>query len=190
MSKELVAAAASYFGLDPERLFETSSMHVGAKGALRFVFAIEISEDDYLGIADRMRAMREPLEEPQPTWSSLPSLQQVMRDPLAYIGQVGCADLIERACKASRAVALKVAEHTAAREQAAQGVGEREVKHVAAPADEEPGLPDAVWVDVEHLTSAQLALVSDVTPGTDGRQRCLIQSAMLTPEQRAKAGVQ
>lgn len=124
MSKELIDAAASYYGLDPEGLHQ-ATMAAGVDG-LRFSFVVLVKDaDDYLGIADRMRAMREPVEEPDTLqqmvedrlnqaaergrqeeeahmlsgtgFIPMPTLQEVMRTPVEFMDRPECRSLVDKA---------------------------------------------------------------------------------------------
>lgn len=57
MSPTFLQAAASYFGINPEQI-AGSDWH-NADGQLVVSFEFSVSEDDLLGIADRMKALRE-----------------------------------------------------------------------------------------------------------------------------------
>lgn len=124
MSKEIIDAAASYFGMDPADLAQ-GTMAAGANG-LRFTFTVEVGADDYMGIADRMRAMRGPVgpqDDPDTLqYTTLPSLQEVMRNPVAFMDRPECEELLYRAQRASKAVRENMDVERDRREQAAQGV--------------------------------------------------------------------
>lgn len=57
MSPTFLQAAASYFGINPEQI-AGSDWH-NADGQLFVSFEFNVSEDDLLGIADRMKVLRE-----------------------------------------------------------------------------------------------------------------------------------
>lgn len=57
MSPTFLQAAASYFGINPEQI-AGSDWH-NADGQLVVSFEFNVSEDDLLGIADRMKVLRE-----------------------------------------------------------------------------------------------------------------------------------
>lgn len=183
MSKALIDAAASYFGMDPEQLAQ-GAMSTNSEG-LRFTFIVQCKDDDYLGIADRMRAMREPIDSDEHSaFVQLPTVQEVMRDPVAYMNRPECKDIFNRAMHVSKATRDKVYDHIEAQNAQTEGVGGRAVKHVDVPAEEDSALPAAVWLDAKDTTQAQRQMASD----RDGdNERFLVQVAMLTPEQLAKA---
>jgi hypothetical protein len=210
MSKALIDAAASYFGMDPEQLAQ-GTMSTNSEG-LRFTFIVQVSDDDYLGIADRMRAMREPIEPEQDQatdWVQMPTVQEVMAQPEKYVGDPTYAEVFAHAARMSRKVrdvqklydeAAKQIEQVKSQpktiddvrkaeglptlaEVASQGVGGRAVKHVDVPAEEDSALPAAVWVRAEDTTQAQQQMASDYDIKD---HRYLVQTAMLTPEQLAK----
>lgn len=68
MSPTFLNAAASYFGINPEQI-AGSDWH-NADGQLVVSFEFNVSEDDLLGIADRMKVLR--LAQPEPDLSSVP----------------------------------------------------------------------------------------------------------------------
>lgn len=51
-------AAASYFGINPD-IINKSEMYTAEDGAQRLVVEIKVSDNDVLGVADRMKVMRE-----------------------------------------------------------------------------------------------------------------------------------
>lgn len=179
MSKALIDAAASYFGMDPARLAQ-GTMQTTA-GGLSFTFKVEVSDDDYLGIADRMRAMREPvddrfvrgaggLEPGAAVFTYLPTLQEVMRDPVAYYDQVGCRELLERAMVLSKDARAKV---------------EAEEKRRQANVQEAVG--QYVWLKPEELTEQQRVMAVGKNEKT-GELAVLVED--LTEEQKARRGVE
>lgn len=104
MSKAFVDAAASYLGMDPARLHEGHLVSNAEGLTVRLI--VKLTDEDILGAADRMRQMTSPTEEEQTgVWVGMPSLQEVMRDPLAYAGRPECADLLAKAASMSQRVA-------------------------------------------------------------------------------------
>lgn len=187
MSNEFLAGAASWFGMDPDRLAD-ATMSTNAQG-LTLVFKIKLDADDYLGIADRMRAMREPIDDPEdeeqedpPRFAIMPTLNQVLNDPATYMDRPECADLLAKAAKLSKRVA-RVLGLEPDPYAPTEGVNGRTVVHVDVPAEADSGLPDAVWVCGHELDDMQKQLSSDRDVQTGAY---LIQVAMLTPEQVAK----
>lgn len=113
-------AAVSWFGMDTDKV--ASAMITSSTKGLSLQVVIPISADDYLGIADRMRTLREPVE---PTgWTNgggepfvaLPTLQEVMRNPVAFYDREDCWSLLQEAMNKSRSCAAKVADERARRE--------------------------------------------------------------------------
>lgn len=190
MSKALIDAAASYFGMDPAQLAQ-GSMSTNSDG-LRFTFIVQCQDEDYLGIADRMRAMRQGQQEAMlDQFVGLPTVQEVMADPMRYVHRPECADVLARATQLSKAVRTIVEQYASQSMRTlvgqTEGAGGREVKHVDVPAEEDSGaLPDAVWVDAKDLTDQQKHLSSDYRGQVD-RREYLVQVSMLTPEQLDKA---
>ena len=185
MSNEFLAGAASWFGMDPDRLAD-ATMSTNAQG-LTLVFKIKLEANDYLGIADRMRAMREPVEQQQqdeeqddpPRFAIMPTLNQVLNDPVAYKDRPEYADLLAKAATLSKRVARLMGWESDAHDQTqTQGAGGRTVVHVDVPAEADSGLPDAVWVWGEQLSAVQKQMASDIKG-----EEYLVQVAMLTPEQ-------
>jgi hypothetical protein len=184
MSKALIDAAASYYGMDPEQLAQ-GAMSTNSEG-LRFTFIVQCKDDDYLGIADRMRAMREPIDSDEHSaFVQLPTVQEVMADPLRYKDRPECADVLARAAQLSKRVARLVGAEPDPH-AATEGVGGRAVKHVDVPVEEDSALPAAVWVWGHELDQAQKLLASDIRGEPGHEQQYLVQVAMLTPEQLAK----
>lgn len=70
---EIERAAVSAFGLDPDKVRSVALTASAAGLSLQVV--IPIDADDYLAIADRMRALREP---------AAPTLSEVMTNPEKY----------------------------------------------------------------------------------------------------------
>lgn len=115
MSAEFTKAAASYFGIDIERM--NNAYLSGVDGTITLHIDIVLQDGDYAGIGRRLEAMSEPAPELQPTWVNaegepafvqLPTLQQVMRTPLEYISRPECAGLLDEACAKSQAIAAMV----------------------------------------------------------------------------------
>lgn len=135
MSKALTDAAASWYGMNPDQL-ASANMTVGASQRLRFTFTVEATDEDYLGICDRMVQMREPSrhetsgfylhadgtyrnddgtpltaadgQEDQPAFVAMPTMQEVMRNPVEYIDRAECAELLNRAMMLSKDVERRV----------------------------------------------------------------------------------
>lgn len=108
MTREFIDAAASYFGMDPARLAD-GALFSNAEG-LTVTLKVKLTNDDIIGVADRMRALREPDPEQQAGWvdgdgnavfQQLPSMQEVMRNPVAYLDRPECEGMIKRAMQLS-----------------------------------------------------------------------------------------
>jgi hypothetical protein len=69
-----------------------------------------------------------------------------------------------------------------------EGVGGRKVQHVDAPEEESDGLPESVWVFGLDMQTGQHGMASDSRECPGGAEY-LMQTAFLTPEQKAKYGV-
>lgn len=169
-------AAISYFGL-PEG---TTLVEGGPVGA--FAFIIPLTEEHLRGIADRMKAMAEPL---QPATIEQPAIAHMA----AHNELRAEWNMLSQAERGRFGSFGRYAAHSAMGMAAddgveiphSEGAGGRKVQHVDAPTEEESGLPDAVWVRKADVTKEQIVMASDCD-GVD----YLIQVAMLTPEQRAK----
>lgn len=166
-------AAISYFGL-PEGATLVEGGPVG-----HFAFIIPLTEEHLRGIADRMKAMDEPVERgPMPR--ALMKSQQELRAEYNAMSQAerGRFGSFNQYCVEST---MGMAADDGVEIPHSEGVGGRKVQHVDGPVEEESGLPDAVWVVTSDLNAYQLPMVSE----QDGVWS-LIQVAMLTDEQRAK----
>ena len=266
MSKALIEAAASYFGMDPARLnMDTSTMTVGAGSALRFTFSVQVTDDDYLGVCKRMAEMRksnmdenldkflgiprkegpaapsnwskqpeptmgmvyaavtrieksiqdaidaaQPMtedeqpapeqEQDQPAFVPLPSLEQVIADPVKYMDRSDCDGLLQRACDLSR-VARHKYDVEWERRYHAQNQSTPTVRVDKAPAEpehsrdtgnDEPAnrlqakaaMISAAWVPESDVTKDQEVEARGMATSENGERQYLLPIKMLTDAQR------
>lgn len=176
MSADIQQAAISYFGL-PEG---TSLVEGGPVGA--FAFVIPLTEEHLRGIADRMKALAEPIEQLVFAPNEMKTRDELRAEynamPAAEKAKWGSFGRYEAHS------AMGMAGDDAI--EPSEGAGGRKVQHVDVPeADARSALPDAVWVPQPELTQEQIMMSSDTKAG-GGAQHWLIQTAMLTTEQQAK----
>lgn len=177
MSTDITRAAISYFGL-PDGTWCMTSPTPGT-----FAFVIPLTEEHLRGIADRMKALAEPLDpfEPgraNPTMKTREELRAEYNDmsPAARAGFGSFARYVSESLMGAAADDAI---------EPAQGVAGREVKHVDVPVEDDSELPEAVWVPENELSNQQFAMASDARH-KDGKPWCLMQAAMLDAAQRAK----
>lgn len=170
MSAAISQAAISYFGL-PEG---TQLVEGGPAG--HFAFVIPLTEEHLRGIADRMKALAEPVpyEQTIEAHLSVPTREQLRADWNKLTPkEQGVYGSFGMFCKAEI--------------MASPGIGGREVQHVDAPVDAAPSaLPDAVWVSQRDMLAHQVDLASEVQQLGGGARNYLMQVIMLTDEQRIK----
>lgn len=176
MSAAIQQAAISYFGL-PEG---TQMVEGGPLGC--FAFVIPLTEEHMRGIADRMKALSEPIHT-EPGWTAPLKTRDELRSEYnaMSIKERGRFGSFNQYCIESTMGLVQ----DDAIEPEAQGAGGRKVMHVNAPEEEQSALPEAVWLPSKEITHEQRIMMSD-SKAVDGKPWCLVQVAMLTEDQRNK----
>lgn len=178
MSAAIQQAAISYFGL-PEG---TQMVEGGPLGC--FAFVIPLTEEHMRGIADRMKALSELIEDAVVFAPSLTKTKDELRAEYNAMSkdQKGNWGSFGQYCAAS---VMGTAQDDAI-EPEAQGAGGRKIMHVNVPEEEQSALPDAVWVPDNELSMHQIDMASDRDVHEGVGFVCLMQVAMLTEAQRSK----
>lgn len=152
----ILDAARSYYGLSDADVRKTE-IYTNESGQPMLVFEVAFTAEDYLGIANRMKAMR---EEPKMSIRYVPESEIEEADKHLF----------------------------------GDGVKGRKVAHIDAPETEGPTTMDAVWLPSWDVPDHMRQFASDekYVPNDDGGPVAgvrwfLMQSAMLTEEQRQKA---
>jgi hypothetical protein len=185
MSSAFIQASKSYFGLAETDIL-SANWHT-VDGRMVLTFELLPTDDDMIGIAERMKQMRDTRPVPAVTEPhTMQDLEKVERDAGAEYDRMTAS---ERAPYGARwkYIEARVAEAlNVGRTEQTQGIGGRKVSHVDAPETAAPELPDAVWVWASDVTDQQKALSSSYSIDRDS---FLVQTVMLTPEQTVKYGV-
>lgn len=178
MSTDIAQAAISYFGL-PEG---TTLVEGGPVGA--FAFIIPLTEEHLRGIADRMKAMAEPIEQ-APAIIRMTSLSRdELRAEWEKMDGVARGRFGSFGRYAAHS-AMGMAADDGVEIPHSEGAGGRKVQHVDAPAEEQSGLPDAVWIRYADAGVMEMNFASDLQ-FRDGENWTLVQTAMLSEANRAK----
>lgn len=161
MSPTFLDAAASYFGINPEQI-AGSDWH-NSDGQLVVSFEFNVSEDDLLGIADRMKALRE---------SDAVTAQVEMGDPPSN----------EEHRRAWDAMSKKERGRFGSFARFVAASGARDIQPLAPWPKVEVEIPPYVLLDRGDTTEAQRQL-SALDPAT---KKYMVQIDDLTDEQREK----
>jgi hypothetical protein len=181
MNNSFLTAAASYYGLDNDQVRKSEAFSDAGEGII--VFEIRVTNDDIVGIAKRMQELASSSNQivtihDQP---ELPSDDQLRSEYGAMTAKQKSAYGSFAQYKTARMAGMLVAF-----EPDELGMPKRQVTHVDAPDDSEPVNMGAVWLRADELSDAQRQFASDfLGMGHDGQY--LVQWAMLTDEQKAKA---
>lgn len=179
MTTSFTKAAVSYYGIDAGLPVRTD-INTAEDGVLYLTLSIAIKDEDLGPIVKRMSGI-EQKEEFEPLFTADISDDEMRRDYTAL--QPG---LKSRFGSFARYKAWRMENKQPVVDQT-EGVGGRKVQHVDAPEEEESKLPAAVWVHNEDMVQYQMAMASEYDEST---AQWLVQVTMLTPEQKAKYGVQ
>ena len=173
MSNSFTEAAASYFGLPPGTTSEVST----ESGWMYAQFTVCLSNEQIQGIVKRMTEMPTPADAPEPAFTALPTLQEVMAAPERFVGVAGCEGLLAKACRLS----LDVRERVDAKEWEMAGEHDRQVEHGPEAEPEDIPSPPLVWLPKGACTAEQLACPVGVD---DVRGRIAVYEDQLTDVQR------
>lgn len=173
MSKAFVDAAASYFGMDPARLHD-GSLVSNAEG-LAVSFRIKLTDLDIVGVADRMKALAAPVEQEEGKHDmyAMPTMQELMRNPVPYLDRAECQDALTQALRQSSKARQLVREHMAMQETPTED-------------DDRGTLPPYVWLDPDDCTADQRSCPMSVHP-TNGK--IAVGVDQLTDEQKIRHAV-
>lgn len=176
---DILQAARSYYGLaDTESC--TTQLFTNQAGQTCVAFEIPLSNEDFAAIVQRMQNMQQPDTQPDIAIIEGPTVE-AMRE--AY-------NALSKAERGKyKSFARYVAECSKGiidvyRGEPYENLLKREVVHVDAPEEPEPVSMDAVWLDWQDCLPAQQSYASDHDEKTG---KFLVQWAMLTDEQKAKA---
>lgn len=184
-------AAISYFGL-PEGASLVEGGPIG-----HFAFIIPLTEEHLRGIADRMKALSEPVPQPErgemitmaPTQDELRAiwngLTQKEQGKYGSFGVFQFKVLNDAFCDVADSIPVPGGYREGA-QPVVDMLNGRKVQHIDAPVEEEQGLPQAVWVSHRDMLGHQVDLASEVQQLGGVARNYLMQVAMLTEEQRIK----
>jgi hypothetical protein len=180
MTTSFAKAAVSYYGIESGLPVRTD-INTAEDGVLYLTLSIAIKDEDLGPIVKRMSGI-EQKEEFEPLFTADISDDEMRRDYTALQPA-----LKSRFGSFARYKAWRMENKQPVVDQT-EGVGGRKVQHVDAPEEESDGVPESVWINRADLSWHQKTLVSDVNP--EDPECALIQTMLLTPEQKAKYGVQ
>jgi hypothetical protein len=180
MTTSFTKAAVSYYGIDAGLPVRTD-INTAEDGVLYLTLSIPIKDEDLGPIVKRMSGI-EQKEEFEPLFTADISEAEVRQDYTAL--QPG---LKSRFGSFARYKAWRMENKQPVVDQT-EGVGGRKVQHVDAPEEESDGLPESVWVFGLDMQTGQHGMASDSRECPGGAEY-LMQTAFLTPEQKAKYGV-
>lgn len=129
MSASFGQAAASYFGLDPERA--TEALVVADGVTMELQVRIVLTDADIIGVTDRMKELAaaplpEVVVDEQGKHLYMPTVQEAIRNPHLYAPRPECAEVMERAAKLSAKVREAISAYEAKRESV--GANDKEVE--------------------------------------------------------------
>lgn len=209
MSTKLALAAVSYYGIDAGLPVRTD-INTAEDGILYLTLSIPIKDADLGPIVKRMSGI-EQKKEFEPVFTAdisdeelrqdYASLQPALKSRFGSFGRYKAWRMENKQPSPAQFEADGLAgtwqESTKTMKlgdpitPTSEGVGCRKVQHVDAPEEEESELPAAVWVPDAEGEHYPVAMASDSRWNADaGQWEHLIQVALLTPEQKAKYGVQ
>lgn len=185
MSPAFLQAAASYFGINPEQL--AGSDWNNADGQLVVAFEFNVSEDDLVGIVERMKVIKADAD--------LVAAQVEVVEPMTtermceLRGRWNTMQKHERRSIGSFEAYVADQTNKQSHEDMLAASAGRQVVHIDTPEEPEPTNMDAVWLPVLECNEAQKTMYSDMraNPEGSGNLEYLIQWAMLTDEQKQKA---
>lgn len=182
--QDFLTATASYLGLDPEAISPYSELKTEDDWMVAVLY-VRLKPSDIIGIGKRMQEIAAQNNE----------IVQVHTDPSSVPYPVPNHDELRKRYNALTQVergaygsfARYVADQDAKQaheDMLATAANGRKVSHVDAPEEPEPTNMDAVWLQGEEATTAQRIHSVD----WDENKGWLVQWAMLTDEQKQKAG--
>lgn len=208
MTTSFTKAAVSYYGIEASLPVRTD-INTAEDGVLYLTLSIPIKDDDLGPIVKRMSGI-EQKEEFEPLFTADISDDEMRRDYTALQPALKSRFGSFARYKAWRmenkqpspepvfidtrtgdpfSPAPEVAEALINATQPSQGIGGRKVQHVDAPEEESDGLPESVWVFGLDMQTGQHGMASDSRECPGGAEY-LMQTVFLTPEQKAKYGVE
>jgi hypothetical protein len=175
VNNDFLRAAASYYGMNPDT---TATDWQNDGGAMLFTFSIHATEDDMAGILQRMKVMREEEAQRQPevVFAEGPTTHAIRQ-------QYNAMSKAERSKYGSFGRYVMETNGVTSNTDAALN---RKVEHINAPEDSEPVSMNAVWLLEHQTTEVQRRFASDARGEPGDEKQYLIQSAMLTEEQKAQ----
>lgn len=184
---DILQAARSYYGLADADV-RKADIYTNEAGQPMLVFEIAFTNDEFFGIADRMKAMNQAEGQDRPDTAIIegPTVE-AMREAYNALSKAekGRYGSFARYMAESSGGIVEGGYREGAQRfiDACEG---RQVVQVEAPEEPEPVSMDAVWIKERDATQAQKLYAIDEKHGPH-EPEYLIQWAMLTDEQKQKA---
>lgn len=182
---DILQAARSYYGLADTDVRKTD-IYTNEAGQPMLVFEIAFTNDEFFGIADRMKAMNQAEAQEQPDTAIIegPTVE-AMREAYNALSKAekGRYGSFARYMAESSTGIIDV--YTG---EPYENLLKRDVVHVDTPEEPAPTSMDAVWLPLDECSEAQKQFAVDWSNvGDEAGPQLLIQWAMLTDEQKQKA---